>query len=95
MTDFKALPDTVGNLADRIEISPEALAALGGTEWAYFRRMTGQEIRARFPTAPELAPDVAVFAVFRADGTPIALAETAQAALANMAALDLSPVTLH
>jgi hypothetical protein len=78
-----------------IEISPEALAAIGGGEWAYLRKMTGAEIRAKFPGAPDVSAETDFFAVFGADGTPLALADTQQAALANMVANDLTPVAVH
>lgn len=96
MTDTKTtLDNTIFPSEGRIEISPDALAALGGHEWAYVRPMKGKDLRARVPGAPEVAPDMLIFAIFRADGTPVALADSAQAAYANIAAQDLSPVTVH
>ncbi|MCB1491876.1 MAG: DUF1150 domain-containing protein [Rhodobiaceae bacterium] len=95
MTADKSADETAVPADDRIVITPEAFAALGGHEWAYLREMTAEEAATRFPGVPEMSPGSPIYAVFRADGTPIALTDTAEAAYENMLARDLRPVTVH
>lgn len=78
-----------------ISVSPDALARLGGGQWAYLRKMSAAEIRAKFPGAPEIDAEADIFAVFGADGTPLALADSRQAAVANIFANDLKPMAVH
>jgi hypothetical protein len=77
------------------DVTPEQLARLGEGEVAYLRLMRSEEISAAFPEAPELAPGMHLFALLSADGTPILLADSKAAALANAWENDLRTVSLH
>jgi hypothetical protein len=76
-------------------ISPEALAGLGGGKIAYVRPIRSEDVSTLFPQAPQLAPGMQLFALHAADGTPIMLTDTREAALANAWSHELETVSVH
>jgi hypothetical protein len=76
-------------------ISPEALALLGGGKIAYVKPIQSENVRSLFPQAPELAPGVQLFALHAADGTPIMLTDSREAAIANAWSQELETVSVH
>ncbi|MDI4658481.1 DUF1150 domain-containing protein [Xanthobacter autotrophicus] len=77
------------------EITPEALAVLGGGEIAYVRSIRSEDVQALFPQAPQIAPGMKLFTLHAADGTPIMLTDSREAALANAMEHQLVPVSVH
>lgn len=80
---------------DPAEFQPADLAALGEGHIAYVRPIRSDEVRRFFPQAPELTPGLDLFALLSASGAPIMLADSRDVVLANAAAHDLQPVSLH
>lgn len=78
-----------------ITISTTELAALGEGHIAYVRPIRSDEVRRFFPEAPELTPGLDLFALLSANGTPILLADTREAIVANAVANELHTVSLH
>ena len=76
-------------------ISPEALALLGGGKIAYVKPIQSENVRSLFPQAPDLAPGVQLFALHAADGTPIMLTDSREAAIANAWSQELETVSVH
>jgi hypothetical protein len=76
-------------------MSPEALAQLGGGRIAYLRPIRSEDVAALFPQAPEMAPGLDLFALLAADGTPIMLTDTREAAIANAWDNELEMVSVH
>ncbi|MDQ4060026.1 MAG: DUF1150 domain-containing protein [Pseudomonadota bacterium] len=76
-------------------MTPEAFAVLGGGKIAYLRPISSEEVRELFPQAPELAPGLKLFALLNADGTPILLTDSREAALANALQNELTTVSVH
>lgn len=76
-------------------ISAETLAALGSGQVAYVRSFQSEEVKALFPQAPHLEPGHKLWALLSADGTPIVLADTPQAVLANAYENNLVTVSVH
>lgn len=76
-------------------ISAEELAALGGGRIAYVRSMTSDELRRAFPQAMGLKPGLALFALLGADGTPILVTDSREAAIANAWEQELETVSIH
>jgi len=66
------------------EISPEALQVLGGGKLAYVKTIRSEDVQKHFPQAPELAPGSVLYALHAADGTPIMLTDSREAAIANL-----------
>ena len=83
------------NHANSRSMSPEAFAVLGGGKIAYLRPISSEEVRELFPQAPELAPGLKLFALLNADGTPILLTDSREAALANALQNELTTVSVH
>jgi hypothetical protein len=73
----------------------EALAQLGDGQLAYVKPIRSEDVADLFPQAPELQPGIMLFALHAADGTPIMLTDTREAALANAWSQELEPVSLH
>jgi len=76
-------------------ISPEALALLGGGRIAYVKAIRSEDVRKQFPQAPQLAPGTLLYALHAADGTPIMLTDSREAAIANAWSQELETVSLH
>jgi hypothetical protein len=76
-------------------ISPEALAGLGGGKIAYIKAIRSEDVSALFPQAPQLAPGLQLFSLHAADGTPIMVTDSREAALANAWDHQLETVSVH
>ena len=78
-----------------VPISLEALAGLGGGKIAYIKSIRSEDVRTLFPQAPDLAPGLKLFALHAADGTPIMVTDSREAALANASDHQLETVSVH
>jgi hypothetical protein len=76
-------------------ISPEALAHLGGGKIAYVKMIRAEDVQKQFPQAPELAPGTLLYSLHAADGTPIMLTDSREAAVANAWSHELETVSVH
>ena len=76
-------------------ISQDALAQLGGGRIAYVRPIRSEEVSTLFPQAPEIAPGLSLFALLAADGTPIMITDSREAAVANAWSQELETVSVH
>lgn len=87
----KVTNDTAVNPA----ITQEALAHLGDGEIAYVKSIRSEDVRTLFPQAPQIAAGLELFVLHAADGTPMMLTDTREAALANALSHELQPVSVH
>ena len=78
-----------------VPISLEALAGLGGGKIAYIKSIRSEDVRTLFPQAPQLAPGLKLFALHAANGTPIMVTDSREAALANASDHQLETVSVH
>ena len=76
-------------------ITQEALAQLGDGQLAYVREIRSEDIAKQFPQVPEMQPGLVLFALHAADGTPIMLTDTREAAIANAWSQELEAVSVH
>ena len=76
-------------------LSPEALAQLGDGEIAYVKAIRSEDVATLFPQAPQIAPGTQLFALHAADGTPIMLTDTREAAVANAWSHELETLSVH
>ncbi len=76
-------------------ITQEALAHLGDGRLAYVKPIRSEDVANMFPQAPKIAPGLKLFSLHAADGTPIMLTDTREAALANAWSQELEPVSVH
>jgi hypothetical protein len=76
-------------------LTPDALAHLGDGEIAYVKTILSEDVRKLFPQAPQIAPGVKLFVLHAADGTPMMLTDTREAAVANAWSQELEAVSVH
>ena len=81
--------------AHHLPISPEALAGLGGGKIAYVKAISLDDVKRLFPQAPQLEPGTQLFALNGADGTPIMITDSREAAVANAWSHELEAVSVH
>jgi hypothetical protein len=79
----------------RIEISVENLAHLGDGKIAYLKAIRSEDVAALFPGGPEIQPGLKLFALHAADGTPIMLTDSREAAIASATSHQLETVSVH
>jgi len=76
-------------------LTPEAFAVLGGGQVAYVREIKPEEVRTLFPQAPMMAPGMKLFSLHAADGTPIIVTDSREAAIAASREHELDTVSVH
>ena len=76
-------------------ISPEALATMGEGQIAYVKTIRSEDVPQLFPQAPKLSPGLKLFALHTANGTPIMLTDSFEAAIANAWSQELQAVSVH
>ena len=82
-------------ISDQGNITQDALAHLGDGRIAYVKQIQSEDVRTMFPQAPNIAPGLKLFALCAANGTPIMLTDTREAALANAWSQELEAVSVH
>ncbi|TAK46705.1 MAG: DUF1150 domain-containing protein [Xanthobacteraceae bacterium] len=76
-------------------VSPEALAHMGGGRIAYVKQIRSEDVPQLFPQAPTLEPGLKLYSLHAADGTPIMLTDSREAAIANAWSHELETVSVH
>ncbi len=80
---------------DEMQLSSDEFAHLGQGAIAYVKTIRSEEVPALFPQAPEIQPGLDLFMLLGADGVPILLTDSKDAALANASENQLQTVSLH
>ena len=83
------------NLNQSAPLTPAEFAALGSGEVAYLKPLMSDELARIFPQAPEIRPGLQLFALLAADGAPILVTDSREAATANAWEHQLTMVSLH
>ncbi len=82
--------------ADDRKIMPDAaFRQLGGGSVAYLRRVSSDDVIAAHPGYLDLRPGMKLWALHSADGQPIMLTDSREAAIANATEADLTPMMVH
>src|SRR5262249_970191 len=76
-------------------MTPDARAHLGDGRMAYVKTILSENVKNLFPQAPQIAPGIKLFSLHAADGTPIMLTDTREAAVANAWSQELEAVSVH
>ncbi|HRO51320.1 MAG TPA: DUF1150 domain-containing protein [Hyphomicrobium sp.] len=71
------------------------LARLGGGQVAYIKTLSSDEALQMFPAIEDLPRGINLYALHAADGTPIALTDTRQAALSHAMDGELEIASIH
>jgi hypothetical protein len=79
----------------RIVMSEKELATLGGGVVAYIKTLTSDEASRMFPAIEGLPQGINLFSLHAADGTPLALTDTRQAAIGHALDDDLQIASVH
>jgi hypothetical protein len=80
---------------NRIELTADQFAHLGEGAIAYVRPIKSEEAQALFPQVQGLQPGMQLFALLGADGAPIVLTDSKDAAVANAWENQLATVSVH
>ena len=84
-----------GTTYENASVTTEALAHLGDGLIAYVKQIRSEDVPGLFPQAPHIAPGLKLFALHAADGTPIMLTDSREAAVANAWSQELETVSVH
>ncbi|HXF55243.1 MAG TPA: DUF1150 domain-containing protein [Hyphomicrobiaceae bacterium] len=76
-------------------MSQRELAALGGGQVAYIKALSSDEAIRMFPAIRGLPKGINLYALQAADGTPIALTDTLQAAIGHAMGDELEIASVH
>jgi hypothetical protein len=76
-------------------MTEQAFAILGGGRIAYVKPIRSEDVHKLYPQAPEMAPGMHLFALHAADGTPILVTDSREAAIANAMTHELETVSVH
>jgi hypothetical protein len=76
-------------------MSAQALAVLGDGKIAYIKAIRSEDVPGLFPQVPGVQPGMKLFALHAADGTPIMLTDSREAAVANAWSQELVTVSVH
>ncbi len=76
-------------------MSQRELAMLGGGKVAYIKAMSSDEAKRMYPSIDDLPSGIQLFALQAADGTPIALTDSIQAAMGHAIGDELEVKSLH
>jgi hypothetical protein len=82
-------------ITENAAVTTEALAHMGEGLIAYVKPVRSEDVPSLFPQAPEIAPGLQLFALHAADGTPIMLTDSREAAMANAWSQELQAVSVH
>jgi hypothetical protein len=77
------------------KMTAQAFAILGGGRIAYVKPIRSEDVHSLYPEAPELQPGLRLFALHAADGTPILVTDSREAAVANAMTHELETVSVH
>ncbi len=75
--------------------TPEQFAHLGDGSVAYVKQIASEDVARLFPQVPAIEPGLKLFALLGADGSPIMLSDSRDAAIANAWENELQTVSLH
>ena len=78
-----------------VALTDAQLAALGEGLVAYVKPIRSEDLNALFPGSPAVQPGLKLFALLGADGKPLMVTDTRDAALANAMQHELHMVSLH
>ena len=78
-----------------VALTPDEFAHLGQGDIAYVKSIKSDEVSRLFPQAPHIAPGLDLFVLLGADGQPILLTDSKDAAVANAWENKLQTVSVH
>lgn len=89
------MPEKPKKHASSTRVTELDLTVLGTGKFAYIKSIRSEDVHRLYPQAPELVPGMKLFALHAADGTPILVTDSREAAIANAMTHELEAVSLH
>lgn len=77
------------------DMTEDVLAELGTGSVAYIRKLKAKDMKALFPQMPPVQDSTLLWVLLNANGTPILLSDSREAAVANAFEQDLKMVSVH
>src|SRR4029077_5140560 len=94
--ESRAMSERTGNETKKeATMNEQAFAILGGGKIASLKPIRSEDVHKLYPQAPELQPGMHLFALHAADGTPILVTDSREAAVANAITHELETVSVH
>jgi hypothetical protein len=78
-----------------LNLSPEDLALLGGGALGYIREIETQEAKRLLGSQARVAANSRLFCLYNADGTPVSISGTREAAVGSAFEHELMPMSVH
>ena len=78
-----------------VDINPDELAHMGEGVVAYIREIEGKEAIKLLGDEVKVAPDARLFCLYQADGTPISISGSHEAAVGSAMEHELMPMSVH
>jgi hypothetical protein len=88
-------PESTKAAARAPDLTPQEFAELGDGSLAYVKTISSEDVARLYPQAPPLRPGLKLFALLGADGSPIMITDSRDAAIANAWENELETVSLH
>ncbi len=88
--------ENINNNDNKWIVLPDSeFAALGGDHLAYVREIDSEKAASLVGKPVTVEPGTHIFAVFGADGQPLAITDSHAAAVANAVEHELMPMSVH
>jgi hypothetical protein len=84
-----------GESRKTLELTPEDLALLGGGAMGYIREIEINEARRLLGGQANVAPNSRLFCLYNADGTPVSISGSREAAVGSAFEHELMPMSVH
>ena len=78
-----------------LELSPEELAQLGNGALSYIREIEGRDVIRMVGPQAHVPPDAKLFCLFNANGSPISISKSREAAADSAVEHELVAISLH
>ena len=88
-------PESSKTMAMTPDLTAQEFAHLGDGSLAYVKTIASEDVARLFPQAPPMRPGLTLFALLGADGSPIMLTDSKDAAIASASENELETVRPH
>jgi len=83
------------NIKKTVELTPQDLAALGEGDLGYIREIEVQEAQRLLGSQASVSPDSKLYCLYNADGTPVSISGSREAALGSAFEHELMAMSVH
>ena len=83
------------NFGKTVELSPQDLALLGEGDLGYIREIEVKEAQKLLGSQTSVSPDSKLFCLYNADGTPVSISGSKEAALGSAFEHELMAMSVH